>query len=809
MKFLLILLLVLNWIGYDLIDAQSIKFNPLLFFTNSVDAWSSQINSSRESTCLQMCGNLASKFKINPPTLPPFFFNVHWQHKNSVNCSSEVRRLKPLCHGWYNLLDIVQIGGFQYLFPLDKQLKYHDAQKYCRSRGLDLVTLKNQTHEGFVFSSYLKYYANISGVNLTAQSRLVFWEGRAEKISDRVASMTCPSFSIASNQSDLRGLIASRSSDNCGSLNRFFCEVPTVCYRDICRANFISRFKVTPAPAPNPMATTPKVAIANQPQFVCEQCHLNHSIMFTSACPDLECPACPSNTIFDGKRGRLCNRKYFFFLDTKVNFYDAATACCNIGMQVASIMTDDDVECVKEYLSDGILRFTGDPSDTGKWMWTSGTDQGKTCQGRFSWCGNNRAVNSLPRMPFDPAAQTDSDCLALNSKIIASNEITFSLTGKGCINNMAVLCESRAAPDAPRTTSLSRTSTCKNYTNSCPSKVDISERVANQNEVNRRSGGFKSYFMCDAYYEVIIGTATFDNAEKSCEERRLELASIESYEELNCVRDLFQYVHFGGQLVQTDGIKEMEASSDRAWIKASDKACEGREISWCNSRNSISTHLLKTSSGINRCVAIDLKLSRFGLTTLPCEQQSMYLCKENTSCKYPKCPELNCSALVQVEKSSKACGSTYVVFDQPKSMKEAMETCCKMGMGLLAINSAEESVCLNKFMRASFPNLPKVWTSATDLDCRGKYAWCSTGEMLAYEGFNAFFNPPNSVSFLEVENCVSANFDTSQSTQLVREFCVAKLGFVCESVAQKFAGVVSGPVSPSLNRLFNTIVLKN
>ncbi|CAB3375497.1 Hypothetical predicted protein [Cloeon dipterum] len=802
MKLFVIVLIAFHLIGND-VESQTSKFNINQFISTSLIEWTSKIQLDSYN-CAVRCRNLFLSLKSEVPTLPPFYFNVIAQIKTTVNCSGELRRLQPFCNGRFRFLDVVQIGGNQYWFPLTRQLTYFSAQKFCRSNGLDLASLKNQSLEGYLISTYLKYYTNM--LNLTT-TRFNFWDGRVDRKLDPASALICSSFSL--NISDFRGMVAVRANETCTNINNFICEVPTLCYRDICRGNFISRFTVTPSPV-GAVTTTPGPMVANltPPFYICEQCHLNHQIMFTAPCTELNCPTCTRKIPFDRTGANECNGKYYFFYDSKFSYYSAVSACCSLGMQPVNINSDDDVECIKTYLYD--KGFKPSDMENGRWMWTSATDQGTNCNGRFAWCGTNTPVNGLSRMPIDPANMTDSDCLALFVRSSSTNDFTFQLATKTCILNFPVLCEATAPPEVPRTSALMRSGTCSDFAKSCPKGAETLERTIQQNEIYRRAGGIKSALICNNYYQVYTGVLPFDGALKACTDNRLEMATIFNYEELNCLRDFHLALRFGNDL------KDMEATGEKVFLKSSDRSCNGAPLHWCNTGSSVSQHLIrpgqsKTGQNSAKCLAVDVKLSRYGLTTLPCDIQFPTICKENTTCVNPTCPTVNCAKYVSVAPNSgkDICGKTYIILEDKKKMKDALETCCQMGMGLLSIESVEEQNCLYRFMKANMARVTKVWTSATDMGCKSKFAWCATGEMLVYDSFNNFQNQPQTGNFFTDENCVSATFEGSPGqTLLMREQCGAIFPYICEVTRTKFlAGNYSGPESPSLNYNFNTTQL--
>jgi len=136
-------------------------------------------------------------------------------------------------------------------------------------------------------------------------------------------------------------------------------------------------------------------------------------------------------------------------------------------------------------------------------------------------------------------------------------------------------------------------------------------------------------------------------------------------------------------------------------------------------------------------------------------------------------------------------------------MAEASEYCCQHGMGLLSLETAEETDCINKWAKELSLVNGYTWTSGTDLNCKGKLAWCSTGEMFSREGYHIFMAPKERDDAEADQNCVS--FLTSPQfgeKQFRHERCEIKRSFICESLGKYGRGFV-GPSSPSHRTIFN------
>jgi hypothetical protein len=76
-------------------------------------------------------------------------------------------------------------------------------------------------------------------------------------------------------------------------------------------------------------------------------------------------------------------------------------------------------------------------------IWTSGTDVGSNCQGRFTWCngGTNAAINALTRLNYDQTVQASVDhCMTMQVKTVG-NEMILTLSAQPCISPLPVICE--------------------------------------------------------------------------------------------------------------------------------------------------------------------------------------------------------------------------------------------------------------------------------------------------------------------------------------------------------------------------------
>lgn len=129
-----------------------------------------------------------------------------------------------------------------------------------------------------------------------------------------------------------------------------------------------------------------------------------------------------------------------------------------------------------------------------------------------------------------------------------------------------------------------------------------------------------------------------------------------------------------------------------------------------------------------------------------------------------------------------------------------MEHCCQLGMSLLSMETAAETDCIAKWVRDNFNDYSPLWTSGTDNGCKGKYAWCSTGEMFPREAFHRFYYP-STASGEDLSdpdhNCVSAVFKPDSPLQ--HDNCDAKFSFICEKV-NKNGRREMWPQSPSLRK---------
>jgi hypothetical protein len=139
-------------------------------------------------------------------------------------------------------------------------------------------------------------------------------------------------------------------------------------------------------------------------------------------------------------------------------------------------------------------------------------------------------------------------------------------------------------------------------------------------------------------------------------------------------------------------------------------------------------------------------------------------------------------------------------------MPEAMAHCCKLGMSLLSMETASELECIGRWLKDSLPNFFPAWTSGSDQNCKGRYAWCSTGEMFAREGFHQFFVPTSGDDDSDFDHhCVAAvYFKEPMKDYPLRHYkCDNKFNFICEKVG-RFGRTEVSPMSPSLQYSYNT-----
>ncbi|XP_065345316.1 uncharacterized protein LOC135942902 [Cloeon dipterum] len=87
----------------------------------------------------------------------------------------------------------------------------------------------------------------------------------------------------------------------------------------------------------------------------------------------------------DGQFGTFCGRKYFYHKDSKTS-KDAYYECCKFGMKLVSVETDAERVCIHNgFMTAGWTAGS---------VWTSGTDNGIGCVGKFGWCPDGTFLGS-------------------------------------------------------------------------------------------------------------------------------------------------------------------------------------------------------------------------------------------------------------------------------------------------------------------------------------------------------------------------------------------------------------------------------
>ncbi|XP_059490198.1 uncharacterized protein LOC132205264 [Neocloeon triangulifer] len=141
-----------------------------------------------------------------------------------------------------------------------------------------------------------------------------------------------------------------------------------------------------------------------------------------------------------------------------------------------------------------------------------------------------------------------------------------------------------------------------------------------------------------------------------------------------------------------------------------------------------------------------------------------------------------------------SCGKILMFSRYKLNWTMSRDTCCRLGMNLVGFFTKEKQKCLSKSVTAhiKFPFFEEIarlefWTSATDFNCKGKYAWCgfdktmdpskftwATGTPVSADGDCVFLKTAGNETVLATGNCSTERFFVCETARIGTQLEVAK-----------------------------------
>ncbi|XP_017584697.1 PREDICTED: macrophage mannose receptor 1 isoform X1 [Corvus brachyrhynchos] len=273
--------------------------------------------------------------------------------------------------------------------------------------------------------------------------------------------------------------------------------------------------------------------------------------------------------------------------------------------------------------------------------------------------------------------------------------------------------------------------------------------------------GWKRY----GFHCYLVGSAllTFSEANKTCEQSRAHLATVEGRNEQTF-------------LISLTGLR----SEKYFWIGLSDTEQQG-SFRWTDGETPHFTHWNTAMPGREQgCVVMGTGIAAGLWDVVSCEKTSNYLCKQRAAGVPPpaspgQVPVATCAEGWDRASQADSCLKFFVrEGNQKKSWFEAEEFCREIGGNLVTINTREDQVLLWQLASDKGLNTQAFWIGLFLLNPDEGFAWID-GSPVIYENWDE--NEPNNHG--ELEHCVMLNRSPQMRWNDLR--CEHFLNWICET----------------------------
>ncbi|XP_059482765.1 uncharacterized protein LOC132200957 [Neocloeon triangulifer] len=388
----------------------------------------------------------------------------------------------------------------------------------------------------------------------------------------------------------------------------------------------------------------------------------------------------------------------------------------------------------------------------------------------YGWCGSGASAPNLTSLLNKPTNPLVERCIEL---ISADGE----LNDRSCATDRRFICEGIAPECSP---------TCSAQCVKDPALFNKQDQLLNIDSYGTtHTVGASTYLFSSDQVNA-------KKAHEICCSIGMKLISVETDEELKILHEIH--------------VKKTSQFLDY-WTSGSQVDCEFR-FTWCatgvrfhrNDTRWIPGHP-NTEDESQPCVVAYLNKTHLYLNDLPCSANNNFICEMPAvpKCTKVTCPDVECSLDAVMKKQSvdgkdinngqfrNICGRQYFLNKNSTSYTKASLACCKMGMQLLSIETAEELECLkqnNSFGLDAKPLYFRTSSVSDGIGCKGVFGWCPSGDNVSLTVPWAAGEPSTSVADKCGTVFMQMGGGPTVPAVMLSEDCDRTRWFICEGPAK-------------------------
>ncbi|XP_059484432.1 uncharacterized protein LOC132201901 [Neocloeon triangulifer] len=318
---------------------------------------------------------------------------------------------------------------------------------------------------------------------------------------------------------------------------------------------------------------------------------------------------------------QACDRLYVFGRNL-LSWTEAASYCCSLGMQMLSIETKEELNCISDLMN------SPDGTDLPGEYFTSGSDYQN--QSSFVWCSanytpfNSSVVFWSPGEPSTTNLQgTQEDCVSVQLSAGMVNENV--LRDVECSAEMKFICE----VPAPTTTRPP----CLEF--SCQKNIELLDQ--NNFILPNASINGTLRIGCGRMYLFSKYLVNWTDAASKCCLLNMHLAALETPSEVQCFNNIFKMPNYGENLANTYWIGASEGLFTWCTPRRSANIANNRDFFGANEPKTNST----TENCVNSLISSTAGAASIAFKTGKCGDSLRYVC-ETEACSFPECPNKTC-----------------------------------------------------------------------------------------------------------------------------------------------------------------------
>ncbi|KAI8120437.1 C-type lectin 37Da [Lucilia cuprina] len=474
-------------------------------------------------------------------------------------------------------------------------------------------------------------------------------------------------------------------------------------------------------------------------------------------------------------------KKYYYFGQSKVTWYNAYTICRTMGGLLASYETAQELAELSKYLiSKYSTKFNS---------WLAASDQ--DTEGQWIWYNNGETITYAEWAPGQPDNWNGNE----NCAHLLSRDGRYLLNDVHCGLRNYYICEA----DKPKMASIVL----------CAIKLvisfrttDISTHILEDIPDNIEIKPFVK--VGEKYFYFGESKVSWYNAFRICRYMGSHLASYESAQELS---ELSNYL-----------IKRYSKNFN-TWLSGSDLDSEGLWIWYNTGEVMIYADWFEGQPdnfmGIEHCAHLLSIGSKYRMNDEDCKSRRNYICqadKPETIAIQRKMWQNLCHiglvlCAIKIVVSYRThgvfttqledfndyqdmrpyvkVGKKFYYFGQNKvTWYNALLSCHTMGGFLASFDSAEELAQLSNYLTMKYSTTFNCWLSASDEDVEGLWIWYKTGEPIAYADW--YDGQPD--NFMGLEHCAHL-FSAGGKYRMNDEDCKSLMFYICEADKTKTVAV--------------------